>query len=342
MVGLRQLELREFHELPPWFFETPVTELARVAGGPALFHLKGAQSPPLFISVLLHGNEWTGVLAVRDWLKALAARNRPLPRDVILFVGNVEAAALNERRLADGPDFNRIWRSPPPAVAPLVHRILDILRSVRPFAVVDIHNNTGKNPAYACVSQWEHRHLHLALLFGRLVVFAEQPTTTFAYAASALCPSVTLECGRSGEASGVAKAVEYLDACAHLSAFPTRPVLSQDIEGYRTMARIGVLDGVSISFGNEPPSVTDTIVFRADLDSLNFRELPAGTVIGFASSLEGIFVQDKDGAPVDCLSLEQGRILTTRPLVPAMLSVSPVAVRYDCLGYVMERLQAPR
>ncbi|MCB0405831.1 MAG: succinylglutamate desuccinylase/aspartoacylase family protein [Bdellovibrionales bacterium] len=342
MVGVRQQALQEFHEIPAWFYETPVKELARVAGGPMLIHLKGARSPALFVSALLHGNEWTGLLALREWLKGLTPRNRPLPRDLILFVGNVEAAAINERRLADGPDFNRIWREPPPAVAPLVHRILDLMRGNPPFAAIDIHNNTGKNPAYACVSQWEHRHLHLALLFGRLVVFSEQPTTTFAYTSSEFCPAVTLECGLSGEPAGVARAVEYLDACAHLSAFPTHPVLPQDIEGYRTMARISVLDGVSFAFGEAACPNPDSIVFRSDLDSLNFRELPVGTAIGFASTLDGITVHDKDGAPVDCLSLREGQIVTTRPLVPAMLSVSPIAVRYDCLGYVMERLEVPR
>src|SRR5690606_973677 len=83
----------------------------RVLDGPTLIHIDGTRPLPLFVSVLLHGNEHTGWNAVR----ALLGRyhGRPLPRAVSLFIGNVQAARENRRFLPGQADFNRIWHSPP-------------------------------------------------------------------------------------------------------------------------------------------------------------------------------------------------------------------------------------
>lgn len=61
---------------------------------------------PLFVSMLLHGNETTGLLAVQRLLDKY--RDQPLPRALSVFVGNVEAARLGLRRLEGQPDYNRI------------------------------------------------------------------------------------------------------------------------------------------------------------------------------------------------------------------------------------------
>jgi len=39
------------------------------------------------------------------------------------------------------------------------------------FASVDIHNNTGLNPHYGCVTALRHASLHLAAMFSRTVVY---------------------------------------------------------------------------------------------------------------------------------------------------------------------------
>ena len=71
--GLTSLDARELHLKLP---------------GPALIHLPGRQAEPLFVSVLLHGNEDTGWEAMRVLLRTYAQKE--LPRALSLFIGNVE------------------------------------------------------------------------------------------------------------------------------------------------------------------------------------------------------------------------------------------------------------
>jgi hypothetical protein len=78
------------------------------------------------------------------------------------------------------------------------------------FASVDVHNNTGVNPHYACVNVLEYPSLHLASLFGRTVVYFVRPRGVASMAMAALGPSVTLECGKVGQRLGVDHAVDYL------------------------------------------------------------------------------------------------------------------------------------
>jgi succinylglutamate desuccinylase len=93
--------------LPERFLDTPARELHRLLSGPTLIHLPGRRTPPLFISVLLHGNEDTGVVALQSVLRAYG--KRPLPRALSILVGNVAAAREGLRRLDDQPDYNRVW-----------------------------------------------------------------------------------------------------------------------------------------------------------------------------------------------------------------------------------------
>ena len=91
--------------LPDGFLSADPQYLLDIFSGPALIHLKGEKSQPLFISTLLHGNEVTGFAALQEILK----KYKTLPRDLLIFIGNVEAASYNVRTLKHQRDFNRIW-----------------------------------------------------------------------------------------------------------------------------------------------------------------------------------------------------------------------------------------
>ena len=61
----------------------------------------------MFVSVLLHGNEDTGLAAAQEVLRRHLSRE--LHRSLLLFVGNVAAAAANVRTLPGQADYNRVW-----------------------------------------------------------------------------------------------------------------------------------------------------------------------------------------------------------------------------------------
>jgi len=99
--------LTQYDGLPPGLLDLPAARLGELLPGPALIHLPGRRTPPLFVSVLLHGNEDTGWLAAQSVLKKFVSAE--LPRALSLFIGNVEAARSGLRRLDGQPDYNRVW-----------------------------------------------------------------------------------------------------------------------------------------------------------------------------------------------------------------------------------------
>jgi len=76
--------------LPDGLLEVEARRVHEYLTGPTLFHLAGEREPPLFVTVLAHGNETTGWEALRALLRG--HRDRPLARSLSLFVANVAAA----------------------------------------------------------------------------------------------------------------------------------------------------------------------------------------------------------------------------------------------------------
>ncbi len=328
--------------LPDGFLDIATRDLHRLLPGPTLINLPGRRPEPLFVAVLLHGNEDTGLKAVQALLRQ--PRQRELPRALSLFIGNVSAAAAGLRHLDGQPDYNRIWPGADTAGLPehrMMQQVVEAMRARQVFASIDVHNNTGLNPHYACVSTLAQPFLHLATLFSRLVVVFRRPLGVQASAFTTLCPAVTLECGKPGNLAGEDHAAEFLDAALRLDHFPSHPVAGQDIDVYHTIGIVKVPEAVAFSIGDGPGDLQ----FQGDLDHLNFRDLPAGTRFarvrsGCASPLQ---VWDEAGTEVAdrYFGLADGELRTLRPVTPAMLTRDTRVIRQDCLCYLMERLAYP-
>lgn len=336
------MELRELQALPAGLLDLPPRALHEVLGGPTLIHLAGQREPALFVSVLLHGNETTGWEALRTWLRDYqpGGGDKPLPRSLSLFIGNTEAAARGLRRLDGQPDFNRIWPGGDETDSPegrLIGQVVQAMAARGVFASVDVHNNTGLNPHYACINRIDTAFLHLAALFGRTVIYFVTPRGVQSMAMSALCPAVTLECGKVGQTHGIDHTVGFLDACLHLAEFPERPVADHDVDLYHTVAVAKMAPDVSFGFGDAGAEVD----FLTDLDQLNFRELPAATVIAHLrdGGRPPLVVRDEQGHDVTDRYFEcaDGQLRTRGRLMPSMLTLDERVIRQDCLCYIMER-----
>jgi succinylglutamate desuccinylase len=332
--------LNVLEQLPAGLLEREAHELHQVLAGPTLVHLPGRRAEPLLVTVLLHGNESTGWLALRALLGRY--RDRALPRSLSLLIGNVAAARHGLRRIEGQPDYNRIWSGDGMPEHAMARQVVEEMAARRVFASVDVHNNTGFNPHYACVNRLDHRFLHVATLFSRTVVYFIRPDTVQSMAMAELCPAVTLECGQPGQTHGTEHALEYLDACLHLAELPAHPVSEHDIDLFHTVAVVKVPE--QTSFGFEPAA--SDIWFAPDLDHLNFRELPAGTVLGWVrDGGEGrLDVSDETGRPVCAryFTVRDGEIRTVTPVMPSMFTLDQRVIRQDCLGYLMERYSVPR
>jgi len=331
--------LKELTDLPAGLLEARITDLQGLLGGPTLVHLPGRHPDPLFVTVLTHGNETTGFLALQTLLRDY--RERELPRALSLFIANVAAAEQGLRFLDGQADYNRVWPGTEQADTPeaaMMRQVVDIMRERGPFASLDVHNNSGINPHYACINRVDNQFLHLAALFSRTVVYFIRPLGVQSMALSHVCPAVTIECGKPGQEYGVDHARAYIDACLHLNELPEHPVSSHDVSLFHTVATVKIPPDIGFGFGAQD---TDLRLVEG-LDHLNFRELPAGTVLGWCDSAPGprLGVCDENGAEVfDRYFRYDGEALVTvRPVMPSMLTLDEMIIRQDCLGYLMERL----
>jgi hypothetical protein len=336
---MESVMLTVYHQLPDGLLQLPATRLHEVLPGPSLIHLSGRRQPPLFVSVLLHGNEDTGWVAAQAVLRKYAQTG--LSRALSLFIGNLDAAQQQLRRLDGQPDYNRVWPGGSETGSlefRMMRQVVDDMARRGVFASVDIHNNTGLNPHYACVNKLDDAFLHLATLFSRTVVYFIRPVGVQSAAFAKLCPSVTLECGKSGSSGSVEHAASFLEACLNLSEFPAHAVPHQDVDLFHTVATVKVPESLSFGFGTQGLDIN----FVPDLDHLNFRELERGAL--FAQTRAGaeacLLAMDESGADVgahlfDCGG---GQIRLKKPLMPAMLTRDERVIRQDCLCYLMERL----
>jgi len=329
---------------PEGLLDCSARELHRVLPGPTLIHLPGERPQPLFVSVLLHGNEDVGLLALQ---RVLAKRaGRPLPRALSVFVGNVEAARAGRRFLDHQPDFNRIWGLPEPTTAPqrMAAAVVDAMKARSVALALDLHNNTGRNPLYGCVCATELSHLVLARRFSPLALLIRAPGSLGA-AFTPLCPTITCECGEVGNAEGIARAAALIEQC--LEEDVTVPQAMPALELYEAVAVLKVPPRLRLGGTLDAPDAADAdLLLPHDLEALNFRPLRAGQVLAHAASALGELplqvVGMGSGESFAGLLERRGRELClAADTVLAMLTRDERAIRQDCLGYVMRRVPQP-
>ena len=329
--------LKICEKLPAGFLNASPVELKSLLGGPTLFHLPGQRSRPLFVSILLHGNETTGLLAIQ----ALLARYQPvpLPRAVSIFVGNVDAASVGKRLLPGQRDYNRIWIKSDGAEYDMTQKVVDVMRERNVFACIDIHNNTGKNPYYAIIARTDAEHLACAALFSDIVVYATRPDTTCTVAFSKLCPSLTLEAGLPGDPIGVDRTVGFLESCFQVRDFQT-PV-PNPVRLFHTVAIVKVPESFSYGFLGEDVDIQ----LVDNIDQYNFQELQPGVCLAWVrnGNQRYLDVQHVDGqqAYTRYFVVKERRLQVARTVMPAMLTMDRDIISLDCLGYLMERF-SPR
>jgi succinylglutamate desuccinylase len=338
--------LKQLDHIPSGLLDLDAKQLHDVLGGPTLIHLEGRREPALFISVLMHGNETTGWDAISQLLKkyCVGAQATSLPRSLMLFIANTNAAKHSKRFMPGQPDYNRVWPGSEIAGCAetrMMQEVVDIVSARGVFASIDVHNNTGLNPHYACVNRLDTSYLHLATLFSRTVVYFTKPNGVQSKAMSELCPAVTLECGKIEQQYGAEHACDYLDACLHLSQHPQHAVADHDIDLFHTTAIVKVPKGINFGYHGEDLDLS----LETDLERYNFRELNIGTLFGKTKTVgaKPLVVTDENGDNAYNKYFEShgDEICTRLPVMPSMLTPDLEVIRQDCLCYLMERYHRP-
>jgi len=328
--------LNEMNHIPDALLTAKADELGNILGAPTLFHLKGINQKPLFICTLLHGNETTGFYAIQRLLKKY--QGKPLPRALSIFVGNIDAAKENQRRLDSQDDYNRIWPGSHHSDSPekdMMQTVTYIMEKKKPFASVDIHNNTGKNPHYACINILNPHGLVLASKFSDIAVYFTDPKGVQSSAFSDFCPSVVLECGQASDKSGEDHALAYLENILQLEDLSS--FNSHNLKLYHTIARVTVPKTVTI--GNN----SDDICLNEELEDKNFHQIQPGTEFAsINSSKEKLIIvnsESHEDITDEYMERNNSKLTLKKPITLAMFTTSERAIRQDCACYLMEELR---
>lgn len=304
--------------LPDSLADVPATALAEELGGPTLFDLRKGDHAPLFVSVLLHGNEVSGWDAVREHFDELRQVS------ALLFLANLDAAREGVRALPDQVDFNRVWEGGDTSEAAVAAEVTSRVAAAKPYLAVDIHNNTGKNPPYAVVCRADKRTLGFAGAFARRVLLASQPGGFQTRRFTRFCTAVTVEVGTPDDPQSTTRAAAFLAKL--LSNYPEPPADAQSPETlalFETVARVTVGDSTEI----EPA-----------MQNFNFRCAPAGAALTRSGPLNA---QAADGTPVgnQYFTSKNGATVLTRPTILAMYTRDVESAQRDCLCYFLEPLE---
>lgn len=308
------MRLRFADRLPAAIAALEAPELAEALGGPTLFDLRKAGEPPLFVSVLLHGNEPSGWDAVRQLHDEVERTS------VLLFVGNVEAARAGLRRLPGRVDFNRVWEGGDGGDAPevaIAEQVVSFAKAAKPRLAIDIHNNTGRNPPYAVLTRTDGPTLATASAFADLALLATQPKGVQTSRFATFCPSITIEVGMPNEPASTARTVAFLRGLLRGQIAATR---LGSFSLFETVARVTAGAGLAV--------VPCTQRF-------NFRTAPAGVMLASSGELSA---WTSDGGRVDdrFLRVRNGATVLAKPTAIAMYTADVAAAKSDCLCYLLE------
>lgn len=314
-----------------------VEEFLRQLGGPTILWLPGLDATRTrAVSTLLHGNEPSGVRALHRWLR----EDRQPQVNVLCFIGAIGAALtdslFSHRCLPDGKDLNRCFR--PPFEGPegaIAQTVLQKLHHTQPEALIDMHNTSGRSPAYGVTTRNGAMQETLAGIFCDHLVVTDLRLGTLMEATETAWPTVTIETGGAH------------DPQAHELAFRgfTRYILAKDFSDLSspvTVAhhpiRVELQKGASVAYAPAPVAEVD-LTLPPDVDRLNFGILSTQERLGWigARGLEVLWAKDAIGQNLasTLFSVYNGELRLAHPGRLMMATTNLDIAQSDCLFYIL-------
>jgi hypothetical protein len=317
-------------------------------GGPAFIELTGQKSGTgqrRAVVTLLHGNEPSGVFAIHQLLR----RGFVPAVDTLFAIVSVDTAlerpGFANRFLPGDPVATRCCREPGAGkVGKRAHVLLERLFNWAPEALLDLHNNTGHNPAYGVAVQTNGAVKRLTSYFADKLMFTALRLGTITEATAAQFPSVTIECGLAGDPAADAHTARCLEAflavpSLELDAPPCVPLVT-----LTTSLRVHLRPGVALTYADAPPQgepLEPGLVLRRDLDRHNFEVLPKGTLLGWqvgAPVASALYALGPDGEEHnrELFEIRGSALHTTTEMIPIMMTTDPKIAAQDCVFYTAE------
>ena len=317
-----------------------VEAFLRDLDGPTCLFLTGTdKSRTRALVTLLHGNEPSGAIALRRWLKS---GQRPAV-NVVCVVASVAAALapplFSNRMLPRARDLNRCFRPPfDDAQGVLAEEILEILRLHHPEAVVDMHNTSGSGPSFGVCTHMDRQHDALVSLFTQRLIVSNLGLGALMEISEDSFPTVTVEVG--GRLDDEAHELAYEGVCRY---FTEATVLDQGetdwgLELLRDPIRLELNDNVTLTYADQPCPNYD-ITLKTDIEHHNFGSVSVDTLLGWARGPDRALFSAQD-AGGDCavtrlVRIENGELYPAQPLKLFMITNNAAIAQSDCLFYAV-------
>ena len=320
------------YDLSAEILECTAIQLAEALNGPTLFDLSKPSKDPLFVSVLLHGNETSGWEAIRKLFSVSPKLSQT--SSTLVFVGNVLAAKSGVRKLDDQPDYNRVWNGGHAVEHRLAEDIVSFVRQKKPWCSIDIHNNSGPNPHYSVIADLNPATLALASAFSSLAIYAKQPTGTLTQAFSDFCTSIAIEAGMPTDPGGSESVRVFIEQ-----------LLSENQVVERSSEFLKIFDNhIRVTMGSGSTYKDRTFPeLNPELDAFNFQNLPAGSLIcNLKDHSVEIRANDEELKDVtdDYLIVENSEVRLRRDVIMSMYTRDPSIATQDCICYFLRPIES--
>lgn len=230
-------------------------------------------------STLIHGNEPSGFFAAYEFIKESI---RP-ETNLAILISSVRAARhesfFTHRHIPGEFDLNRRFGilDCHDRVTELARYLTEYIRSICPQLVVDLHNTSGKGPAFA-VSINDHSSVRkVASLFTQQMVVTQLVVGSL-MEQNFNCPIVTIECGGAEEEKSHSIAYKGLINFAQIKDVFTVDETSMNV--YFHPVRIKAHKGISLGYSTDQDDDVD-ITLIDNIEEYNEVKAPAGTVFGW-------------------------------------------------------------
>jgi succinylglutamate desuccinylase/aspartoacylase family protein len=314
-----------------------VEDFLRKLGGPTFLWLPGLDATRTrAVSTLLHGNEPSGVRALHRWI-----REGHQPQvNVLCFIGAIEAALtqpiFSHRFTPGGKDLNRCFRSPFDGhEGNMAQAMLHELQQVQPEALIDLHNTSGRSPAYGVSTLNREVQETLTGIFCNHLIVTDLRLGTLMEATEYDWPTVTIEAGGANNPQA-----DELAYCGF-----TRYALAKDFSDFPSSVtvvhhpiRVELHKDATVVYGNAPVPDVD-LTLPPDVDRLNFGLWSQQETLGWvgARGLEVLWAKNAMGQNLGSaiFSVQNGELRLTHPSRLMMVTTNPGIAKSDCLFYIL-------
>lgn len=329
--------------IPWWEAPTPqdvgqtVEDFLMKLGGSTFLWLPGLDTTRTrAVSTLLHGNEPSGVRALHRWI-----REGQQPQvNLLCFIGSIEAALtapwFSHRSTPGGKDLNRCFRAPFEGVeGTIAQAMLQELHQAQPEALIDIHNTSGRSPAYGVSTLNREIQETLTSVFCDHLVVTDLRLGTLMEATEYDWPTLTIEAGGAKDPQADELAFRGLTRYALAKNFSE---FSSKVTVLLHPIRVELQKDATVAYAHGPVPDVD-LTLPPNVDRLNFGLWSSQEILGWVGprGLDVLWAKNAIGQNLSpaMFTVQNGELRLAHPSRLMMVTTTADIAQSDCLFYIL-------